>query len=150
MIRVIGIGSPFGADRLAWLAIDHLAGLSLPDCELVKLDRPGPLLLQQFQGVGEVVLLDALVSEEAPGSASLLTPDELQLAGCNASSHGFGVAQALALAAQLGELPSRLHIIGLHTGADPAEMPELDLESLELTLLPLLRENPQFPRSGSV
>jgi len=138
MTRVIGVGSPFGADRLAWVAIDHLQRLGLAGCELIKLDRPGPLLLAQFQGVETVVLLDALVSEEAPGRASPLTLEELQQAGGTTSSHGFGVAQTLVLAARLGELPPRLHIIGLHTGANPAELPELDRESLESTLLPLL------------
>jgi hydrogenase maturation protease len=138
MTRVIGIGSPFGADRLAWLAIDHLAGKGLTECELIKLDRPGSRLLQQLQGARRVVLLDAVAMDDAPGSATHLSPDDLQQVMCVTSSHGFGVAQALALANQLGELPTDLHLIGLHTGTDFTQLPPLDAASLEKVVLPLL------------
>jgi len=138
MTRVIGIGSPFGADQLAWLAIDHLAGKGLTECELIKLDRPGSRLLQQLQGAHRVILLDAVALDEAPGSATHLSPESLEQVMCVTSSHGFGVAQALSLAAQLGELPSVLHLIGLHAGTDLTHLPPLNTASLELVVLPLL------------
>jgi hydrogenase maturation protease len=138
MTRIIGIGSPFGADQLAWLAIDHLAGKGLTACELIKLDRPGSRLVQQLQGARRVILLDAVALDEAPGSASHLSPDALQQVMCVTSSHGFGVAQALALASQLGELPTDLHLVGLHTGTDLTQLPPLNTASLEQVVLPLV------------
>jgi hydrogenase maturation protease len=131
MRRILGIGSPFGADQLAWQAIDHLAGLELADCELLKLDRPGSQIVGYFHGVEQVVIIDALRISDSPGSVAVIGPEALLREQCMTSSHGFGVSEALALAGQLGELPSRLHMIGIQTGEDPARLPAIDLPMLE-------------------
>lgn len=131
MIRILGIGSPFGADRLAWQAIDHLAGLALDGCELVKLDRPGSGLLAAFRGVEHLILLDAVAIDAQPGGVSLLDPRQLQRLSQSTSSHAFGVAQALDLAKQLDQLPERLQLVGIHTGADIYTPPTLDTGALE-------------------
>ncbi len=138
MTRILGVGSPFGADRLAWEAIDHLARLDLPGCELAKLDRPGSNLLAWFEAVDHLILLDAVLLDSEPGGVSLLEPAQLERLTPATSSHGFGVAQAIALARQLDQLPRRLQIVGLHTGADPAIAPSLDTHALEARILPLL------------
>ncbi|MEW8585330.1 MAG: nitrogen fixation protein, partial [Candidatus Thiodiazotropha sp.] len=72
MIRILGVGSPFGADQLAWQAIDHLAGLELEDCELLKLDRPGSGIVSYFHGVDQVVIIDAVRACERPGGVRAL------------------------------------------------------------------------------
>jgi hydrogenase maturation protease len=138
MTRVIGVGSPFGADRLGWLAIERLAGRLPPGCELIKLDRPGSSLLVHLRDSARAVVIDAVMRDDAPGSASLLSLDELERLPAPPSSHGFGLAQTLALGASLGELPPEFHLIGIHTGADPARLPALDVAALERLLLPLL------------
>jgi hydrogenase maturation protease len=138
MTRILGVGSPFGADRLAWEAIDHLAGMGLDDCELFKLDRPGSGLLAFFTGVDSLILLDAVALETAPGGVSLLDPMLLQRLDSNTSSHGFGVAQAIDLAKQLDQLPDSLQIVGIHTGADLSSPPVLDTEALEKLIKILL------------
>ena len=120
------------------MAIDALAG-RLPDgCELLKLDRPGSRLLAHLRDTPRAVVIDAVMLEQAPGGASLLSRDDLERLPDPPSSHGFGLAQTLALGASLGELPSVLHLIGIHTGADPTQLPALDVAALERLLLPLL------------
>ena len=134
MRRIIGVGSPFGADQLGWRAIDLLHEAELPDCELIKLDRPGSQLIQHFEGVQDIVLIDAVQADQQPGRAIRLGRNALSLAACQTSGHGFGVAEALEMAAQLGLLPERLLLIGIQTGADLSVIPELSGDEL-LSLL---------------
>lgn len=138
MTRLIGVGSPFGADRLAWLAVDHLSALQLPDCELIKLDRPGSQLLNYFHDGSKVILIDAVALDETPGGVSQLVLADLQLISASTSSHGFGVAQTLSLGMQLGQIPLDFHLIGIHTGKTLSELPSLDVEGLERLVLPLI------------
>jgi hydrogenase maturation protease len=138
MIRILGVGSPFGADRLAWEAVDYLSGLGLDGCELSKLDRPGSGLLAHFEEAEHLILIDAVVLDAEPGRASLLDPQQLESLSPGTSSHGFGVAQAIDLAKQLDQLPDCLQLVGLHTGSDLSAAPELDREGLEVLIRSLL------------
>lgn len=138
MTRVIGVGSPFGADRLAWLAVDHLSTLQLADCELIKLDRPGSQLLNHFHDGSKVILIDAVALDETPGGVSLLALADLQRISTSTSSHGFGVAQTLALGAELGQIPPDFYLVGIHTGMALSELPSLDVDALEHLVLPLI------------
>jgi hydrogenase maturation protease len=138
MTRILGVGSPFGADRLAWEAVDHLAGLSLDSCELIKLDRPGSGLLAYFEAVEHLILLDAVAFDTEPGGVSLLDPAQLERLSPGTSSHGFGLVQAIDLADKLNQLPRRLQIVGIHTGADLSTPPPLDTKALESLLRSLL------------
>ena len=134
MRRIIGIGSPFGADRAGWRAIDLLSEAGLSDCELLKLDRPGSELLRYLEDAQDVVLIDAVLDGQKPGTAIRLQTDALSLAACRTSSHGFGVAEALQLAERLELLPSRLLLIGIQIGADLELIPEISKDQL-LSLL---------------
>ncbi|MEN8166826.1 MAG: hydrogenase maturation protease [Pseudomonadota bacterium] len=127
--RIIGIGSPFGADQLGWRAIDLLQ-TELTGCELIKLDRPGSDLIRYFQGLDDVVLIDAVQAGRSPGSARRLEMEDLSNAECQTSSHGFGVADALRMAARLDLLPPQLILIGVETGGDLTSIPDIELEQL--------------------
>ena len=124
MRRIIGVGSPFGADQLGWRAIDLLQMLALSDCELIKLDRPGADLIRYLEGRDEVVIIDAVQAGESPGRLLRLEQDDLAAVACQTSSHGFGVAETLAMAAKLGALPARLTLLGIETGPDLSVLPE--------------------------
>ena len=130
MRRIIGIGSPFGADQAGWRAIDLLADSGLADCELIKLDRPGSDLLRYFEDAQDVVLIDAVLTDQAPGSVVRLARDDLSLAACRTSSHGFGVAEALQLAERLELLPPHLLLIGIQVGPDLDVVPKLSADQL--------------------
>ncbi|MCG7873367.1 MAG: hydrogenase maturation protease [Candidatus Thiodiazotropha lotti] len=138
MIRIIGVGSPFGADRVGWLAIDHLQGCQLEDCELIKLDRPGSGLLNYLRDADWVVLIDALKSTGRAGDVAQISRDKLAQCQALTSCHGFGVAEALALADQLGELPRQVLLLGIHVGDDQERPPALDVVSLEQQIQALL------------
>jgi hydrogenase maturation protease len=139
MIRIIGIGSPFGADQLGWLAIEHLQTCRLADCELIKLDRPGSGLLAYFQGAEQVVLIDALQSPGRAGEVVAVSVDELANCVGLTSCHGFGVAEAISLAARLGNLPDRLDLLGIYTPKDLSGIPCLNKAALEERIYDLVR-----------
>ncbi len=117
---LIAVGSPFGADLLGWQATDCpvapsvRAALARGDLTLIKLDRPGMTLLEHFQGVDHAILLDAVIAPQyPPGTWLKLQREELALLATPTSSHGIGVAEALALGAALGLLPPTLEIWGI-------------------------------------
>ncbi len=119
-LLLLGIGSPFGADRIGWELVEQLRG-SLPEiegCELVLRNLAHPTqLLSLVEGFDGVIVIDALLDAE-PGSLHRLTIDELKESE-RSSSHQLGVAEALALARAMGDLPEWLEVIGVGVGARP-------------------------------
>ncbi|MBE0510566.1 MAG: hydrogenase maturation protease [Chromatiales bacterium] len=119
--RLVGIGSPFGEDRLGWQAVEALQAAGWVaehpkwQWQLTVLDRPGTSLLEQLQGMDLVILVDALQSSES--GPRLLAIDELAAEVAPLSGHGLGLAESLLLGRQLGILPEALFIIGLPMGA---------------------------------
>lgn len=118
-VSVIGIGSPNGDDRLGWVAVEalkqsaRLAPLIPQRLQLDARDRPGVLLLSAWEGAHTVILIDAVCSGAEPGSVLRLTGADISTSGCNVSTHGYGVATAVALARALHSLPATLVLLGL-------------------------------------
>ena len=115
MIRVIGVGSPWGDDQAGWLAAEALRGLFEDDrVEVKTLDRPGPALCEHWQRNDSVVLLDAVRAHGEIGRIHCVEGAAIaNLGGASLSSHGFGVAAAVALATALEVMPRRLCLLGL-------------------------------------
>ncbi len=111
---VIGIGSPFGDDQAGWEVIKHLELISCPaSLVTLRLDRPGPELINNLQGYERVILVDALFDQQmAAGEARELTFEQLEQTQ-SSSTHGIGLAQTLALARALGQLPAKLKILAI-------------------------------------
>lgn len=120
-LRAVGLGSPFGDDRVGWLAVEALgrppwserlpAGVSL-----LTLDRPGVALVQAFLGAQAVVLVDGIQSGAEPGSLHRLAGYQWVPAAPSLSSHDLGVAAAIRLAQALGQLPDHLVLLGMEIG----------------------------------
>ena len=118
---ILGIGSPFADDKAAWQAVDQLLfnpqvreAVAAKELVVHKLDRPGMALLEYFQGFEHVVIVDALRTEHYNiGAWIALAPEELALLAAPASTHGLGVAEALAMAEALNVLPQRLEVWGI-------------------------------------
>lgn len=146
-VRVIALGSPHGGDDELMLTIaDGLVGIELIELvELVMAGRPGAGLVElicEEIGGGEgpaVLILDVIRSGAAPGTIHELELSELlerSVALEPVSSHGFGPAEALRLAAALGRTLPRGRLLGIEgerftIGAEPspavaAALPELD------------------------
>jgi hydrogenase maturation protease len=64
------------------------------------------------------VIVDAMRSGERPGAVRHV-PEEALLASPRASTHAFGVGDALALARALGRAPARLELVGIEAGSAP-------------------------------
>lgn len=123
-VRIIGIGSPFGDDRLGWVAADMLKHSPVLDelpagmVSISVCDRPGPLLFQEWNPADRVILIDAVRSDAAAGTLHELNMNDIQIQNAQLSSHGFGVAETLALAGSLEQLPSWIELFGIEADAD--------------------------------
>jgi len=128
MRRVIGLGSPFGADRAAWEVIEQLRGHVPSDVELVALDRPGAALVNWLQGVERLILVDTLPGPPGTHGFCRLAPTDLAARPHRLDLHGQQVREALELASTLGQSPAVLEIYAILIVAetlqpDPADLP---------------------------
>lgn len=120
-IVVAGIGSPFGADQIAWMVIDALhADYECHDTriKLIKLDRPATELLMCIRGVDQAVIVDAIQGGWEKGRIIRLQREDIDGSENFLSSHGFGLTATLNLGKQLQLLPRELRIIGLEVTED--------------------------------
>ena len=113
---ILGVGSPSGDDQAGWLVVDALAETGV-GAELRKLDRPGATLVGLLDEAPWVILIDAMQSGAPVGDIRHFERDDWPAYAHGVSSHGFGVAEALALATALSGLPARLDLYGIEIGA---------------------------------
>lgn len=105
-MRVIGVGNPWRGDDGAGPAVARAAGgVSTAD---------PARLLDLWEGARHAVVVDACVSGAAPGT---IHRGDAGRPAQPASTHGIGVADAIALARSLGRLPPRLDVYAIE-GAD--------------------------------
>jgi len=120
-VHVIGIGTAHADDAAGLAVAALLASRPLPDGVLVKTCmRPLPDLLDALEGADAAVLIDAARTGGVPGAIHRLAQGDLACLR-SPSSHGLGVAQALALAAALGRAPARVELLAIEaskTGCD--------------------------------
>ena len=122
-VHIIGVGSPFGDDRLGWVAAEALQRSSAVNAlepgriVISILDRPGAMLLALWDEADHVILIDAVRSGAVPGTRHRLSVSDLADSRLPATSHGFSVAAALELARVLGNLPDRLLLRGIEMDA---------------------------------
>lgn len=117
-LRIVGVGSPFGEDRAGWQAarfleeqLAHRYPRLLLYCDV--LDRPGAVLLDYLKpDDGVILLLDAVVSRPGVSAVATYTLDDLSDEQ-GISSHGFGVAETLALGKTLGLLHPKIYLLGV-------------------------------------
>lgn len=115
---VIGVGSPSGDDQAGWRVIDtlHALGVEALGVKLVKLDRPGAMLLTRLEAEDHVIVVDASVSGARAGAIRRIERADWPRLSAELSSHGFGLAEALTLAERLDMLPARLEVYGIELG----------------------------------
>jgi hydrogenase maturation protease len=125
LIRVIGIGSPFGDDVVGLEAAQVLAKNPPPDCEVIAADRPGAGLIELLDGAGAAILIDAVRSGSPPGTLHELSFDDLDACAAQflsrtthslcafVSSHDLSVAASVQLARKLGRAPRDGRVLGI-------------------------------------
>ncbi|HKJ89378.1 MAG TPA: hydrogenase maturation protease [Gammaproteobacteria bacterium] len=128
-VAVLGIGSPFGGDRVGWEVVDLLGEAPearAPGVLLRALDRPGPGLIAYLEGADHAVLVDAVRTGADPGTLRRFTGLAELPASFSLSTHGVGLGETLLLAGRLGHLPPWM-VIGIeadterHPGAGAVE-----------------------------
>jgi len=110
---VIGLGNPEAGDDAVGLLSVQLARpelTELPGVEIVQAGA-GVHVIDLLQGIEAAVVVDAIrapLGGRAPGTVVRVEagPEGLPAeASSSLSSHGFGIAEAVGLAAALGEVP---------------------------------------------
>lgn len=106
---VIGIGNPLRGDDGVGRAVAAQLRGTLPACvRIVETDGEATALVGLLDGVESAVLIDACVSDAPVGTIRRfdLARGEVPPPARAVSSHGMGLAEALALARALGQLPA--------------------------------------------
>jgi hydrogenase maturation protease len=114
--RVIGLGqAAAGDDQVGLAVIAHLRGQDAAQgVELLEAPEPSALL-PLLETAQPVVLVDAVLAAPA-GEVLMLEPEALEQRGLSTmSTHGLGVAQAVALARLLSPaaVSPSIHLIGV-------------------------------------
>ncbi len=144
-IGILGIGSPFGGDSIAWHVIDCLIqSLDTDAIYLEKLDRPYLQLVPYLESFNKLIIIDALVDANKEGKIHYLTIDDKLAEKGLLSSHNCGVYTALALAKALGHSLEGLSLIGIEINQElPKHSPKL-LKCAEQLACTLLDPNQEF------
>jgi hydrogenase maturation protease len=123
-VSIIAVGSPHGDDQIGWRVVERLQRKFWPSIHATAVSEP-VRVLDHLGGCETLLLVDACRSGAPAGAIHrLVWPDPRLREPDNASTHGFGVARVLELAAALGCLPPQVVLIGVEaqTCGPTAEM----------------------------
>ncbi|HEY8125963.1 MAG TPA: hydrogenase maturation protease [Methylocystis sp.] len=108
-IIVLCIGNPDRGDDAAGRAVARALRASPADVDIIEEEGEATRVLTRLEAADAAYIVDASVSGAPPGEIRRfdVSTDPLPRAAFGASTHGFGLAEALELARALGALPSR-------------------------------------------
>jgi hydrogenase maturation protease len=116
-LKVIGVGNEWRGDDAAGLLVARrLKAEPRPGVEIVEIRGTAGAVQEAWKGAAGAIVVDTVVSGGRPGAIYRFNvygagvPAELSR---SPSSHGWGVAEALALGQVLQELPPWLIIYGI-------------------------------------
>jgi hydrogenase maturation protease len=147
-ILVLGLGNPLmGDDGAGVIGLAELERLFDIPVDVERLDGGvlGLQLLGRVEGVGRLLVLDAVSAGQPPGTVMRLGVDQIrQVFSQKLSMHQMGFNEVLAAASMRGRRPPHLMVIGMQPlviepglGLSPpasAAMPEfVDMAAQELT-----------------
>ena len=118
-VLVIGIGNTYRGDDAAGLAVaEWLRATAPPDVEVVRHEGEPISLLEEWDQVPVVYLVDAMASGAEPGNVCRFDAADGPLTARfrPRGSHALGVADAIELGRALGRLPGRLVGYGIEGG----------------------------------
>jgi len=112
---VIGIGNEFRDDDAVGILVARELRRRCPGASIVEVTGEGTALMAAWAGHENVIIVDAVSSGEEPGTITTVNMAEEDVSRhlFPSSSHAFGVAEAVALAKRLHNLPSRLVLYGI-------------------------------------
>lgn len=132
-LLVIGVGNEQrGDDAIGLLVSRHIRALNLPGVSTRECSGDVSLLLEMWKETQAVVVIDAVSSGRKPGTLYRWNAarESLPVDIFPASSHSFGVAQAIELARALGQIPPVSIVYGIEAKQFDLHA-ELSLELLE-------------------
>lgn len=118
-ILILGIGSPFGDDYVAWHVIEALKkSTAIPETvqpfvSLVYYDRPGINLLELMQKSTDVILVDAVKTGAVVGTCHQFNQNQIEQYYASISTHDIGIGYALKLGCALQLLPENIRLYGI-------------------------------------
>ncbi|HEY5143975.1 MAG TPA: hydrogenase maturation protease [Solirubrobacteraceae bacterium] len=118
---VIAVGNRLRADDGAGVeVVRRLAGRVPAGVRLIELGGEPAGLLDAWDGLGTVVVVDAVRTGGEPGTVHRLdaSTEPLPARMGSASTHGLGLAEALELGRALGRLPARVVVVGIEVADD--------------------------------
>ncbi|MFZ5432181.1 MAG: hydrogenase maturation protease [Calditrichota bacterium] len=126
---ILGCGNEFrGDDAAGVLAARRLLKMNLPDTEVRECSGEGAALMNAWEGFEETIIIDAAHGGLAEGEIREwdVTRQPLPSAWRSASTHSFGVIDAIELGRVMNRLPQRLIVIGIggehfEAGEPPSE-----------------------------
>jgi len=118
---VIAVGNPLRADDGAGVeVVRRLAGRVPAGVRLIEVGGEPAGLLDAWDGLGTVVVVDAVRTGGEPGTVHRLdaSTEPLPARMGSASTHGLGLAEALELGRALDRLPARVVVVGIEVADD--------------------------------
>ena len=119
-VVVIGVGNAYRSDdAVGPLVIRALQKNLTGGARLLEHSGEGAGLMEAWRGARRVVLVDAITSGAPPGTIHRIDcsraplPRDLAVS----SSHAFGVAEGVAAARVLGQLPPEVVLFGIEAGS---------------------------------
>ncbi|CCJ06295.1 hydrogenase maturation protease [Methylocystis sp. SC2] len=124
-ILVLCIGNPDRGDDAAGRAVARALRASAADVEIIEEEGEATRILARLEGADAAYIVDACVSGAEPGDIRRFDvgASPLPRAAFGASTHGFGLAEALELARALGALPPRCVVYAIEGGTFDAGAP---------------------------
>jgi len=113
---IIGIGNEFrGDDAVGICVARRLATLRLPKIHIIEQPGEGTDLIEALKTAEYVYMVDAVSSQGLVGSIYRFEAQKQALPAqfFGVSSHAFGVAEAIEIARNLGQLPQKLVVYGI-------------------------------------
>jgi hydrogenase maturation protease len=134
---VIGVGNAWRGDDAAGLVAARRLREQEPKLDVRECEGEPVALLDAWEGADAVWLVDAVSSGAVPGTVHRLDAgrDELPRELFSASTHAFGLADAVELARALERLPERLVVFGIEGarfGAGHELSPEVEAAAAEV------------------
>ena len=116
-LKVIGVGNAWrGDDAVGLLAVRRLKADRLPEVSIAECRGTVTAVQEAWKDAAGVIVVDAVVSGGPPGAIyrfNAHSGEEPARLSRSVSSHGWGVAEALALGRLFQELPPFLVIYGI-------------------------------------
>ena len=115
-LLILGCGNEFrGDDAAGILAARRFAKLMRDDLTIRECSGEGADLVNAWEGYENVVIIDALKGNDHESGFHLWNPvmSGLPAHWRSASTHSFGVVEAVELARVLGRLPKHLVLVGV-------------------------------------